>query len=81
MKIMMYYKGIKFDDHSHSAGDGYDYNWSQICAACAHRHGIYFEVFQNDGPCTLACGVEGCKNEAAFYIDFDGSEYERRNSV
>ena len=73
---MMIYKGIRFDDHSHSEDDGYNYNWSQICTACACEHGIYSEAAKNDCPATLICGVEGCNEEADFYLDFDGTETE-----
>lgn len=73
---MMIYKGIRFDDHSHSEADEYNYNWSQICTACACEHGIYSEAAKHDCPATLICGVEGCEGEADFYIDFDGSEKE-----
>lgn len=71
---MLVYKGTRFDDHSHSSDDDYDYNWSQICHSCALQHGLYVEAAKHDCPASLICGVEGCEDDADFYIDFDGSE-------
>lgn len=44
-------------------------NWSQICEKC---FSIYFTNHEvTEIPiANLICGVEGCQNEADYYLDF-----------
>ena len=72
--MVINYKGIVFNDYFYSDDDDPNYNWSQICTACACEHGIYVEAAKNDCPAQIICGVLGCENEADFYLDFDGAE-------
>ena len=83
---MVIYNKIRFDNYTKSVDSCY--YWSQICASCVHLYDIYSEVEEieeikkidkdktekNNNPNSRICGVEGCSNEADFYIDFDGSE-------
>lgn len=62
----MRYKGVKFDDYtSDSVG-----SWSQVCKCCSDR----FEDLNKDLEISEfgdgLCGIEGCYNEAEYYIDF-----------
>lgn len=58
------YKDIIFDDFT----DG-EYNlWSQVCESCRHKHNFPDEMLDEVGG--GICGVEGCNNEADYYIDF-----------
>jgi hypothetical protein len=43
-------------------------NWSQICDKCFLKHFSSHSV--TNIPNSLICGVEGCQNEADYYLDF-----------
>lgn len=43
--------------------------WAYICKECAEKYGIS-ESLLDDGCGGGTCGVQGCENEADFYIDF-----------
>jgi hypothetical protein len=58
--------GVTFDDFVINE-DGTE--WSQICLECVDKHKISTFYLDNEG--SGICGVEGCHNEADFYIDFD----------
>ena len=71
---MVIYNKIRFDNYTKSVDDCY--YWSQICASCVRLYDIYSEVEEiekNNNSNSRICGVEGCSNEADFYIDFDDS--------
>jgi hypothetical protein len=65
----MFYSGIKFDDVT---TDENGHKWSQICEACVERSHVSSKIISNPG--SGICGVEGCNNEADFYIDFPDVE-------
>lgn len=43
--------------------------WGYICKGCAEKYGISESLLDN-GCGGGTCGVQGCENEADFYIDF-----------
>lgn len=43
--------------------------WSQICSRCAERYNIPQDLISQCAGMPI-CGVEGCQNEADYYIDF-----------
>ena len=43
--------------------------WAHICKSCVERYKIS-ETLLDDGCGGGTCGVQGCENEADFYIDF-----------
>lgn len=65
------YKGIIFDDWNDNQGI-----WSEICEHCIEKYRLGGENI-SDNAMTIACGVQGCTNDADFYIDFNlGGENE-----
>jgi len=67
------FKGIKFDD----ALEKYDEDtndWSSICQNCVNKHKNKIDKFILDEGGGGICGVEGCNNEADYYIDFPDAE-------
>jgi hypothetical protein len=64
---------------------------TQICPWCAKKYGLYSEVertpesideeikfYSNEDPKKLDrnCGIDGCMNGAADYVDLDWSDFE-----
>ena len=47
--------------------------WAHICKSCAEKYGIS-EMILDDGCGGGTCGVQGCENEADFYIDFPADQ-------
>lgn len=43
--------------------------WAHICKSCVKKYGISPAVL-DDGCCCGTCSVQGCGNEADFYVDF-----------
>ena len=64
---MYIYKEIKFDDYTLKSEDDLN-DWSQICQHCVDKYNINKEVLDDAG--SGICGVEGCENEADYYVDF-----------
>ena len=46
--------------------------WSQICSACVEKLGVCDSQLDDSG--SGICGVQGCWNEADYYIDFEPGE-------
>lgn len=65
----MNYKGLTFDDFVEEELNGVANKWSQVCKSCTEK---YFkdEVHDEIPIDGVICGVENCKNEAIFYLDF-----------
>ena len=75
---MLIYKNIMFEFFVHieddDPGHGCAFNWSRICISCADNAGICLDEYgENDSEGSL-CGVQGCENEADYYLNFDGTE-------
>ena len=68
---MYEYKGIKFDDANKADEEGLN-DWSQICKHCVTKHNINNNMLDDAGQ--GICGVEGCNEEADYYIDFKDGE-------
>lgn len=72
MSKVLKYKGIVFDDYVIvSESDA----WSQICSGCAKKLNIPPIMLDSHLGAEYICGVEGCENEADYYIDFSGRGY------
>lgn len=67
---MLKYKGIVFDDYT----SGEYGTWSQVCVECAKKHKMPKNLLDESGD--GICGVEGCENEADYYIDLPERELE-----
>ena len=67
------YKGIVFDDVILKESEDLN-DWSQICQECKDGHNISIDVLDHTG--SGICGVEGCNNEAEYYIDFPDRELQ-----
>ena len=59
------FNGIAFDDVTMDEDGHY---WSQICKSCAEKHNMPDSLLDECG--SGICGVQGCENEADYYIDF-----------
>lgn len=57
--------GITFDD----VVEDPDNHWSQICQKCTDENDIPDDALSLN-PAYTTCGVEGCYNNAEYYIDF-----------
>jgi len=48
--------------------------WAPVCCECIEKHAMYHdEIAPAQGT---ICGVEGCNNEADYYIDFPQENVE-----
>lgn len=63
---MFNYNGIDFDDIT---TDEDNHNWSQVCNLCKEKHNISDDLLDY-APYNGLCGIEGCSNDANYYIDF-----------
>ncbi len=61
------YLGVEFDDVTMDDG----HKWSQICKSCSEKVSVSNKMISDPG--SGICGVEGCGNEADYYIDFPDS--------
>jgi hypothetical protein len=73
MCVKAKFKNVTFDDFVLKYQDEYC-DWSQICLPFASKHHISENLLDSAGQ--GVCGVEGCSNEADFYIDFPDGELE-----
>ena len=64
---------IAFDDFT--ADTEYDSVWVEMCP---HRHNKYKNILglrcSDKGEAQGVCGVQGCNNEADYYVDFKPNE-------
>lgn len=59
--------GITFDDF---VDDEHGHVWTQICPRCVNKHSkVILQKWLDDGAGGI-CGVQGCKREAEYYLDF-----------
>lgn len=68
-------KIVTFDD---VAEDDNGHQWACICKECVEKYGIPEKLLDEAGQ--RICGVEGCENEADFYIDFPENEQTERET-
>lgn len=66
----MKFKNVKFDDYCKEEDSSTGIAWSQICKNCVNKHNINDSCL-SDIPHESICGVEGCEEEADYYIDFE----------
>lgn len=72
---MMYkYQGIEFDDYVYDSE--YEHTWSHICNSCVVKHSISEALLDDIPSSDVTCGVNGCQNEADYYIDFPDENNE-----
>ena len=57
---------ICFDDFAQDKENGH--YWACICEKCVQKYGVSKELLDEAGQ--GACSVQGCQNEADYYIDF-----------
>lgn len=67
---------VRFDDFVQDKENGH--YWGHICKECVKKYGIS-EMFLDNGCGDGICGVQGCENEADFYIDFPEVEGPAEN--
>jgi len=76
MKVLSY-KNVEFDCFALDNQDGQSYYWASICPSCTEKYGFKQDV--SDGASEESiCGVNGCENRNADYIDFDDNFVEVR---
>jgi hypothetical protein len=72
-------KGIALDDFTlnlvDTAKEGLSYGWSQVC----DKHAKLFPAKMLDNVGSGICGVEGCKEEAEHYLDFEKNDVKKIN--
>lgn len=61
---------VRFDDFATNEDGSH---WAYICKSCAEKYSIS-EMLLDDGCGGGTCGVQGCENEADFYIDFPADQ-------
>ena len=71
MEVLTMYKwnGIVFEDVEKDE-DGH--RWSGICQECKDKHNINDKHLDEGG--SGCCMVDGCPNDADYYIDFPDNE-------
>lgn len=60
------------DDSWSQKGDSYTHNngrWACMCSSCKEKYKVPRQYLHNGGGWS-SCGVDGCRNEADYYIDF-----------
>ena len=74
---MKYSKGedsITFDDFEDNTEE-YGSYWVEMCPTCLEKYKSILGSRMDDGGTACAtCSVEGCHNEADYYVDFDKNE-------
>lgn len=65
---------INFDDFTKDEESGH--YWACICKECASKYGISETLLDEAGQGT--CSVQGCQNEADYYIDFPELEEPKK---
>jgi len=78
-KMVLVYKGIKFDTFEFERG--YESGmtsrvgfFAPVCGGCIVTYGLLGEerqVIENDEDMVVECGVCGCTKSATFFIEFD----------
>ena len=68
------FRGIHFDDFvSKEDVSGDEVGWSQICQDCIDKYELDPRALSSLAGEAI-CGVEGCENEADYYVDFHEEE-------
>ena len=79
-KLMNWHSEVqeaRFDEtHENVVWDDIEYGaeglWSQVCPKCAERYELDSNMLSDHPSDSVTCGVKGCWNKAAYYIDFRG---------
>jgi hypothetical protein len=67
-------KQIIFDDFADNTAEHQSY-WVEMCPHCHNKYrGILGNRADDGGTACGTCSVEGCENEADYYVDFDEKE-------
>lgn len=75
-------KRIVFDDWTHGNYDnGNGVEWWTWVGMCKHCHNKYRGILGSrvDNCGSGICSVDGCENEADYYVDFSADEVEEAN--
>jgi hypothetical protein len=70
---LVYNNKVVFDDFV-SKEDAMLNSYSQICDHCVSKHNVPVNLLDPIPVSDMTCGVEGCNNEADYYIDFCDNE-------
>lgn len=67
-------KTILFDDFVEEYDEEFKKDrpyWAEMCPHCHRKYrGILRGRFDGNGSAQATCSVNGCNNEAAYYVDF-----------
>lgn len=83
MKKMIYTsprgKEVVFDDFCKEKSDNSLHSEESVwCEMCSHCHNRFKNIlkgrFDEKGTAQGTCSVEGCNNEADYYVDFQTTE-------
>lgn len=67
---------IIFDDFTNNTKE-YGTFWTEMCPECYKKYKDIIGVRADDGGVACGtCSVEGCENEADYYVDFDQNEVQ-----
>lgn len=61
-------KTITFDDYRIDP-DPDRANWAYVCKHCVKKHYLDPNKLDNAVPAHVTCGIQGCNNEADYYLD------------
>lgn len=65
---------IIFDDYEDNTEE-YNFYWVEMCPQCYKKYkNILGKRADDGGTACGTCSVEGCKNEADYYVDFKKNE-------
>ena len=65
-------KRIAFDDYTDNTKEYFTY-WSEMCSHCLNKNKDILENKYHYGAMGT-CSVQGCENEADYYVDFNMTE-------
>lgn len=68
-------EAVIFDDFENDV-EAYRQYWVEMCPCCRSRFESLLEGRFEDNAAQGICSVEGCENEAEYYVDFDMDEVE-----
>lgn len=67
---------IVFDDYVDETEE-YDAYYVEVCSCCRDKYKSVLAIrVDDDGSCWGTCFVDGCNNEADYYVDFNKDEVE-----
>ena len=66
-------KQIVFDDFADNTEEYQSY-WIEMCPHCHNKYRSILGKRADRGSAWGTCSVDGCENEADYYVDFDEKE-------